>query len=372
MASFNTFYLGQQWYWYSIPVSGAEFELRPSQGPGTLLAGRLGLGYSHDQIANADLAPLATSTKQTFFGESLLDAFLATSQAPIATTGTLSNVQKRIIVVSSLAFTIEAVLWIQLLLLLCVILGTWRTKRLLNLSADPATVIMTTKLSTEQQTTLDSLCSAIDRSSDGMDPWLAQQRYKLEGGKLHYLGPDPSRTPVLNHKSGQRKTGVVAGKSHYPNVLRLIPLLILTGTLAIILATIVCLFILSENGDLYQTAFVYQTGVSLSKMQLGVLNPASLVTTPVAVLVGLWWGSLDTSLRRFQPYLTMCQDQATGRVGSCLSYQSSYFIWSVVRAFSHGHWVLMFVFIGACLTQICTLWHFPKSPSETMKRANCF
>jgi len=130
--------------------------------------------------------------------------------------------------------------------------------------------------------------------------------------------------------------------------------LILVCLLLAALIVIAYLYWYSDAIGLHQTAFVYAFDVSVGGLDLGDVNPASLVTTLVAVSIGLWWGSLDTTLRRIQPYLALAKTPVTksGSEAVSISYGSSYLLWATWRAVRRSHWVLALVCTGAFLSEI--------------------
>ena len=75
----------------------------------------------------------------------------------------------------------------------------------------------------------------------------------------------------------------------------MLTLLSLLGATLIALAT---LYWYDRTYGLYQTAFVYAVKASVQGLDLGIVNPAAIITTLVAVIIGLWWGSIDITLRK--------------------------------------------------------------------------
>lgn len=128
------------------------------------------------------------------------------------------------------------------------------------------------------------------------------------------------------------------------------------GLIMLLLALIICigvLFAFSRGPGLYESAFVYQLNVSIFKSPVATLAPYSIVPTLVAVTVSLWWGSLEATFRRLQPFVTMTKEPTAISCGATLSYASSYLLWAVAKAISKRHWVLALVCMGAFFTQIC-------------------
>lgn len=126
----------------------------------------------------------------------------------------------------------------------------------------------------------------------------------------------------------------------------------------LLLALIICigiLFAFSRGPGLYESAFVYQLNVSIFKSPVATLAPYSIVPTLVAVTVSLWWGSLEETFRRLQPFVTMTKEPTAISCGATLSYASSYLLWAAAKAISKSHWVLALVCMGAFFAQICKM-----------------
>ena len=122
--------------------------------------------------------------------------------------------------------------------------------------------------------------------------------------------------------------------------------------LVMVIGAIATLFGLSKTSGLYETAFVYQSQVEIRGTGLGAFSPAALVTTAVGVAIALWWGGLDSTARRMQPFLSsnIRPQQAKQTFG--LSYQTSYMAWAAFRASRNRHFLLASISLGAFLTQI--------------------
>ena len=126
------------------------------------------------------------------------------------------------------------------------------------------------------------------------------------------------------------------------------------GLIMLLLALIICigiLFAFSHGPGLYESAFVYQLNVSIFKSPVATLAPYSIVPTLVAVTVSLWWGSLEETFRRLQPFVTMTKEPTAISCGATLSYASSYLLWAAAKAISKRHWVPCIGLYG-CL--LCT------------------
>ncbi|KAI0192849.1 hypothetical protein F4808DRAFT_475445 [Astrocystis sublimbata] len=191
---------------------------------------------------------------------------------------------------------------------------------------------------------------------------LSKYRYAFEEGKMRLLVPE-ARTGTHNTSDNTLKDGQThpdAGSARSKKVrksavLGIASLATLLVTLTMVLIAILTLYIYSKGHKLYQKAFAYTVSVSVKGVDLGDVNPASILTTLVAIIIGLWWGSLDTNLRRTQPFLAMAKGPVIASKGASISYRSSYLLWASTRAAKRKHWVLFLVCNGTFLTQILTI-----------------
>lgn len=136
-----------------------------------------------------------------------------------------------------------------------------------------------------------------------------------------------------------------------PPILRLRVLSALTVFLCALIAAIITLHTLSQRSQLYRTAFVYQAQFSLFGART--IEPFLVMPTLLAVATGLWWGAMDTTFRRLQPYISMAQSPPKRFThGLDLSYQSSYWSFATYKAASRRHWFLLLITIGTSLSPV--------------------
>jgi hypothetical protein len=129
-----------------------------------------------------------------------------------------------------------------------------------------------------------------------------------------------------------------------------IAILLLLFTL---IAGIAALFIESRRSALYQTAFVYQKSISLGNGITADLTPYSIIPTLIAVIVKLWWGDLEGTFKRLQPYVMMARQPTKASRGLTLSYIDSVMLWASWKAVTKKHWLLVLISLGAFTTEIC-------------------
>ncbi|KAI0521002.1 hypothetical protein F5B22DRAFT_653424 [Xylaria bambusicola] len=333
-----------------------------ASGPAIMLSALY--DFSPEKMAaDSSFTQNAGRVKQRFFGELLRDVFDTTSISDaVKTTGTIADTKRRVVAVSAVAIILETSLLLQLILLSTVFVTTRLSRRPLGLFGDPAPPIRVAKLISNEANTLQSLDSLHSASSKELECSLSDKRYLLSQGRIRLVtGEYPQDTA---NKSTSQEKG-----SHQPTFLNsahtekqshtfsMWMFVILIFLLSAVLTAVAYLFWYSDAVGLYQTAFVYAFDVSVGGLDLGDVNPASLITTLVAVSIGLWWGSLDTALRRIQPYLVLANKPITrsSSEGVSISYISSYLLWAAWRALKRSHWVLALVCTGAFLSEILTI-----------------
>ncbi|KAJ2985066.1 hypothetical protein NUW58_g5732 [Xylaria curta] len=298
--------------------------------------------------------------KQRFFSELLRGAFGAVSDGDtIKLAGTIAETRRRMVVVPSVAIVLEVFIFLQIILLSTVLITTRLSRRPLGLFVDPAPPIRIAKLISGEEGTLQSLNSLHGASSKELALSLLEKRYLLNRGEIRLLTPEGLEDPhdsSFSQKQASYQHNLL--DSTHPDkqtfAFSIWMFIILILLLSTALIAIAYLYWYSDAIGLYQTAFVYAFNISVGDLNLGNVNPASLVTTIVAVSIGLWWGSLDTALRRIQPYLALAKRPITrsGSEGVSISYVSSYLLWAAWRAIKRSHWVLALVCTGAFLSEI--------------------
>jgi hypothetical protein len=136
-----------------------------------------------------------------------------------------------------------------------------------------------------------------------------------------------------------------------PTPLRIWSLAYLIGYLIALQVAVLVLYHYSSQSKLYKTFFVFQATVRV--LASGTFAPYSILPTLFAVIVGLWWDTIDKTVRRLQPYLSMSSQPTRMDSGSGLSYQASYLAWAASKAARKKHWILAMVGLGSMICKIC-------------------
>ncbi|KAI1206168.1 uncharacterized protein F4807DRAFT_453588 [Annulohypoxylon truncatum] len=328
-----------------------------SSGPATLL---LAL-YNFDPtqiISDQSAVQNAEKIKQRFFGELLRDTFdNSVTNNPSEISGTTAETRRRVVVVPAVAIVLEISLGLQLVLLGVVFFMTRLSRRPLGLFADPAPAMSTAKLITKEPGTLQSFEGLHNCTLEEIRTAVANQRYQLTSDGIRLISPEVDDLIQSNSPEYINATETMAATNAKPQsfTFGIWLLIIFTLLLSATLIVIAYLYWYSGMYGLYQTAFVYAFDISIGGVDLSNVNPASIVTTFLAVLIGLWWGALETTMRRIQPFLSLAKEPVNGDQGLMVSYISSYLLHAVWKASRRGHFVLATVCGGAFLAEIFTI-----------------
>ena len=368
LSSFQGLFLNQQW---TSKIYHMDSKTYPdSSGPLIVLETM----YNSDMeamIQDSNIVDQAIRVKQRFLGEVLLSTFqtVGSSEGSLAS-GTITRNQRRIMVSEGVAIGLASLLCISALLTLYIWYATRLPRRQLHLHEDPSTLAAVARL-VYRGSEVSTAFQGLDQASEGqIATQLQTWTCKIQDNSLIALlsssrtPNDQSELPDLKvYKQGlsnhvQQETGTDKRadkkKSWKPFVLRRIYGLALIAFLLVLLVAIAVLYGLSNGPGLYEKAFVYQTQISLWRGSSTTIAPYSIVPTLVAVGVSLWWGSLDDSFRRLQPYISMAKRPTANPAGASLSYGGSYLLWAVSKALTKRHWLLALVCTGTCLSQVCT------------------
>ena len=116
---------------------------------------------------------------------------------------------------------------------------------------------------------------------------------------------------------------------------------------------IVALFVKSKESSLYQTIFVYQKNFSIGGGIIADIAPYSIIPTLLAIIIKLWWGALESTFKRLQPFIAMTRRPTKASEGITLSYVDTFMLWASWKAKKNRHWLLALITLGAFLTEVC-------------------
>jgi hypothetical protein len=126
-------------------------------------------------------------------------------------------------------------------------------------------------------------------------------------------------------------------------ILRIRTLIGLAVYLMLIVSTISVLYSFAQRSDLHQALFTYRANLKVLG-SLGSFSPFAIIPTLFAVVVTL------------QPFLAMSHEPRRISAGVGLSYTSSFWIWTSIKAAKNRHWLLSLVTLGTILVQARKTW----------------
>ncbi|PVH86048.1 hypothetical protein DL98DRAFT_450848 [Cadophora sp. DSE1049] len=349
ITAFHESFFSANWNDYLRPPI---VETRPdSGGPANLLAAT----YDFDItgiMKDPGFAARAQRIKQYSFGQAIQSALQDISQtSPVE--GDIIMRKRRIVVSVAVAFTLEVVLGLATFLLMVAFWTSRRVRRPLGLSQDVGVSNTVASLVAAQYKISQDLHDISRMSAQQAKEALSRYSYTISQGALRMSSSIPIGSSVSSRQSVK-----VAKRDRIqwePKILSTWAICGLIFVLTALLVIIAVLYWYSKTHGLYQSAFVYQVEWNIGDYSLGYIAPYSIVPTLLAVIVGLWWGALESIFRTAQPFISMAKGPATGGKGSGLSYQSSYLAWAGIRAINRQHWLLAFVCTGAFLSQILAI-----------------
>lgn len=138
-----------------------------------------------------------------------------------------------------------------------------------------------------------------------------------------------------------------------PCLLRIPWILALGGSFIGFLVAVVVLYNISCDEPLYESPFVYKASVPFLPGSVAGFAPVSIVTTLFAVCVGLWWDATQQSFSSLQPYIVMTPPSGTQMCrGASLSYNSTNWTSTAIRAIKNRHWLLSLIVFGQLLCHL--------------------
>lgn len=324
----------------------------PYWGPATLIGALHEFSISATMM-DPNLELSATTILKRAFGEAILESIGAV-QRTSSGSGEITLSERRIVIVYAVAYVVETVLAIHLLLGTILLFRNLWGNRNLGVSRDIAFANTIASVVTSRAGTRAILEKLYQEDPSTLEKEFGNTIAKIMAGKLELISDIHEDSDQGGEAmSGSQMSKKSSSSSATPIVLRTWLIACLGSLLSIVLISIVVLYWYSIDHGLYQSFFTHRTAIDIANMQLGTLAPYSIIPTFVAVLISLWWGSLEAYFRRMQPYLTQARGPTPAREGSGVSYQSSYLLWAAFRALHRKHGLLALMCTGAFLTQVC-------------------
>lgn len=332
-------------YMLSILWSGAA----TLGGPSVLL----GALYDYNMTALArdpNWVASAATANQRYFGEVLQAALThqgASQRVPIS--GTLYDIETRVVVQPGSAGALGALFAVSFLLLLAVWWCSQPRRRPLHLKEDPASTLGVATLIAHNGRVSSGFQAFRQPSAKDLHDRLNGQQFHTDSYGLSRLNP----FETLHHHTAQSENGT-------PGILRLPALVALISVLIAVVVGVCVLWHFAVSVGLYEEAFVYQVNMSFLSNSMSSVAPVSMIPTLIATIIGLWWGAIDDTFRRLQPYIAMSDGDPPISRGADLSYQSSFWLWACIKAAMNKHWLLSLLTLGSTLSPVCKLRAQPK------------
>ncbi|KAI0544206.1 hypothetical protein F4679DRAFT_591751 [Xylaria curta] len=343
-AAIDNIFFNSNW---TVHLDAAHFTgnlISASAGPANLIAAQY--QFSHQLVvADTSIAQILRRIRRQFFAELLHSTFeLQAVTNAINTTGSVITSSRRVVVVSGVAIALEFVLFTLIILIATIWYITRPSRRPLGLTEDPSSIVSVAKLISGSPSTVKIFAECSEGTANNLERLLSKVHFISAEDQIDTFKTSTPEGLSNEHEAREKST-------LFPLWLLALLLLLLFLTLA----AIATLYQTSQFRGLYETFFVYNIGVFINGQDLGAINPASLLTTLIAVVIGLWWGFYDTTLRKIQPYLALSKSPVSGYKGVAISYKSSYSLWAAYRAAKRSHWVLLLASTGTFLAQILTI-----------------
>ncbi|KAF3386640.1 hypothetical protein F1880_000487 [Penicillium rolfsii] len=333
--------LDEKWPTYMISIlTSKTAELG---GPSVLL----GALYDYNMTTMArdpNLTASAATANQRYFGEVLQAALTrqgASQRVPIK--GTLHDIETRVVVQTGPAVALGVLFLVSFFLLLAVWWCSRARRRPLHLKEDPASTLGVAALIAHNGRANSGFQDFRQPSAKDLSRKLNGQRFYTESHGLSRLNP----SSTLHHDITQSKNGT-------PGVLRLPALIALIVVLIAVVVGVCVLWHFAVSVGLYEKAFVYHVNISFLSNSISSMAPVSMIPTLIATIIGLWWGAIDDTFRRLQPFLAMADGDPPISRGAGLSYQSSFWLWACFKAAMNRQWLLSLLTLGSTLSPVFT------------------
>ncbi|KAF2122407.1 hypothetical protein BDV96DRAFT_594294 [Lophiotrema nucula] len=332
------------WNGYMRVTNGVRRNNFWSTGPATILAGRYNFKV-WEMVKSQTIVEDALRLKQRFMGELLQNSILQPDAAERQRArAQVSVLERRVVVIDEVGVLLAVLFFISFLLLALTLWLSRLHRRPLHLFVDPITPLGMAALVASKRDALTSLQPLDQASKKDRKVALRDKGYATAPGtfdETQCLLPGRGNKAIKKTKMDWRPAAM--------------HLKTLTGLFIFLLCLIVGLAVLDHFAGLsklYQTAFVYEANIPIFNKSISTIAPYSIVPTILAVLVGLWWDSLDKHFRLLQPYLSMSKKTPSLAKGAGLQYQTSYWVWAAFRAARNKHWLLLIVTFGSTLSQV--------------------
>ncbi|KAJ8117434.1 hypothetical protein OPT61_g1379 [Boeremia exigua] len=320
----------------------------------------LGRGYNFsipDMMADSALLSKAELFRRRFFAEIVGATMQKDTKGAVTeqrTDGRSYRPLRRVIVSGQAASILCALLTVSFFALLCVIWWTRPMKRSLGLYCDPSMALGIALWANGNPGVLAKFRGLEMANRQSMKENFSGRVFLTRNGRLHETRErgDVGMRPLDQRK---RKAEPVAksASSVLPG-LRLRNILSLLLYIIGLLAGMAVLFWFAQRSELHQAFFTYRANVTLFG-NTNTISPFAIIPTILAVVIAMWWESIDSTCRSVQPYISMYKGAETPLRSTGLSYASSFWLWVSFKALRNRHWLLSLVAATTFSIQVFTI-----------------
>ncbi|KAI5203569.1 hypothetical protein E4T39_04140 [Aureobasidium subglaciale] len=359
--------------WSKKFFSTTTLVIPPYTGP--LLAIAADPDYNNDAgtiINSSSLLEKASRLHQQYFGEMLLPTLNTASDHVDSGSGEIMILERRIIVVSSIAVTLVVLLFVSCGCTIMVAYTTRLAQRTLHLYQDPGSITAVAALIATDRNARNEFQDADKVSNDALMVLLAEHQFKIEHGRL--LSADSVKSPSQDGKSPLTITSShIADRSHLENsssdshiisetstsdprpmMIRIWMASMLLTIFVVLVGVLISLYILSREGRLHQTVLVKALNLHALKLST-TLTPYSIIPTLIAVGLKLWFKAAAETFKRLHPFISMVKSPAPVSASISAEYANTPITFVTIKAFKHSHWLLALIGVGALVTEAFTV-----------------
>ncbi|KAL1847264.1 hypothetical protein Daus18300_013999 [Diaporthe australafricana] len=326
-------------------------------GPSQALAS-LYSNSSHRLVESGSILEDARKLQQQWLGQMLLSAQSVASVPTTENPASVTVIERRIVVVEGIGLVVGVLFLLAAAMLAVVTRHARLRRRPLCLSDDPASIAAATALVASDDSATAAFRGLSRASGQQIRKRLRLVWCNIEDGSLSAALPDPLLQDLSTPRSDQSSsTGCLVKdeqKTSAPSILRIWMGTLLLTTLVVLIALLTVLYRVSQTVKLHQRALVYEVHMSVASVATS-LAPYSIVPTLLAVGIKLWYGAVEGTLKRLQPFSAMMGRSRPVKDSILVEYANSPLIFGFVKALRHSDWVLAFACLGALGTEVFTV-----------------
>jgi hypothetical protein len=341
-------------------VPDDKFNGRVFPGPAAVLGSKYRYNII-DMMADSHIPTLASQIRRRFFAEIIHTSTLRPgAYGEQHTSGTRYLSTRRVFVSGQATSALCILLVLSFCAFLFVLWLSRPTKRPLKLRKDPSTILGLLVWANGGAVNLSSFKTLDLASRDVMKVELGNQVFSTDSGKLDKPGGDGQLSSHGRHLWSSHDaclTGLATmkatlyGSAPILPALRLRNLISLASYAACLFAGTTILFVLAQRSELHQAFFTYRANIKVFGSSNYVL-PFAILPTVLAVVITIWWDSVNITCRLVQPYTAIHHATQRPSQGLGLSYASHFWLGASAKALKSRHWLLALITSTTFLVQL--------------------